>query len=191
MAKFRRRITLIKKDLQFNMVIAFIILGGAISTATFAVSRIFFTSFKGQSISTQAVALTEAKIFFVSIILVAFFSYIFGIWSSHKIAGPLYRVEKVLETLRSGDLSATVHIRKADFLHETAEVFNKAVGGLREKAQDARGRLDEARDIIESLEKTSDDDRKEQLGKIRDLVEKASRAFVLSSGEKPSADSRV
>jgi methyl-accepting chemotaxis protein len=46
---------------------------------------------------------------------------------SNRIAGPIYRLHKVLEAVRAGDLSARAALRDHDLLHETAAELNETL----------------------------------------------------------------
>jgi nitrate/nitrite-specific signal transduction histidine kinase len=47
-----------------------------------------------------------------------------GIWFSHQVAGPLYKLEKSLEKLAAGEKVELVHFRKTDLLDSIGEKFN-------------------------------------------------------------------
>jgi len=49
---------------------------------------------------------------------------------SHRIAGPLYRFEKDLEEICSGNLTKRINLRKTDQLAELKESLNAVVGSL-------------------------------------------------------------
>jgi nitrogen fixation/metabolism regulation signal transduction histidine kinase len=68
--------------------------------------------------------------------------FIAGIIISHRIAGPMYRLEKSAEAMRNGDLSVNFHIRKTDEMHDIAstledvvEALRKDVGAMKELAK--------------------------------------------------------
>jgi|DewCreStandDraft_4_1066084.scaffolds.fasta_scaffold00712_67 signal transduction histidine kinase len=64
------------------------------------------------------------------IILIVIFS-IIAILFSHKIAGPIYRVEKIAEELKNGNLNISVRFRKDDELHHLAEALNNMISGIK------------------------------------------------------------
>lgn len=64
------------------------------------------------------------------IILLLIFS-IIAILFSHKIAGPIYRVEKIAEELKKGNLNIKVQFRKGDELHHLAEALNNMISGIK------------------------------------------------------------
>jgi HAMP domain-containing protein len=53
----------------------------------------------------------------------------------HKVAGPLYRMELVLEQYRSGVPTRTVSFRSNDQIQALAQAFNQWVGSLRRDRQ--------------------------------------------------------
>jgi methyl-accepting chemotaxis protein len=63
--------------------------------------------------------------------------FVFGatVFFSHLIAGPVYRFEKTLKEIKTGDLSMRVRIRPHDELQELAQDFDSAVASLREKVK--------------------------------------------------------
>ena len=53
----------------------------------------------------------------------------------HKVAGPLYRMELVLDQYRSGATTRTVSFRNGDQIQELAQAFNLWIGTLRHDRQ--------------------------------------------------------
>lgn len=51
----------------------------------------------------------------------------------HRFVGPLYRFVITFEKVRDGDLSDNLVLRKKDYLHQEATVFNEMMEMLREK----------------------------------------------------------
>jgi len=69
---------------------------------------------------------------------------ILSIFVSHKIAGPVYRLEETTRVIASGDLTCKIHLRHGDELQDLQEAFNKMSESLcRMVAKD--------REVIESL----------------------------------------
>lgn len=52
---------------------------------------------------------------------------------SHKIAGPIYRIERSLEAIGNGNLSQKIKFREGDAIHELAEKINKTTESLNER----------------------------------------------------------
>ncbi len=51
---------------------------------------------------------------------------------SHRIAGPIYRVERTLQAVRDGDLTARANMRSTDFLGDIAIGLNGFLDWLEE-----------------------------------------------------------
>jgi methyl-accepting chemotaxis protein len=75
-----------------------------------------------------------------------------AIFLPQKLAGPLYRVQKSLEEIRSGDLTAKVILRKGDTLTDLAAAVNETTTGLRDRVQEVKEIQAELDQIIASLE---------------------------------------
>ena len=65
------------------------------------------------------------NIFFVAILCTAA-----AIVASHKIAGPVYRMIRFLDTVTSGDYSQRLRLRKGDELTDLADAINRLVEKL-------------------------------------------------------------
>jgi methyl-accepting chemotaxis protein len=55
-----------------------------------------------------------------------------AIFLSHRIAGPLYRLQRHLEEIAAGKAPTDVKFRKGDFYQQLAEACNKLMARLRE-----------------------------------------------------------
>jgi signal transduction histidine kinase len=58
---------------------------------------------------------------------------ILSVFTSHKIAGPIYRLEKELAEIAKGDYSRRIKLRANDDLHEIADGINKLLDGIQKK----------------------------------------------------------
>ena len=70
---------------------------------------------------------------------------------SHYIAGPIYRIEKVLEKISTGDISMQVNLRKYDEFKEVGELLNQALIGLRGKIDFEKKQIAEKLQSLENL----------------------------------------
>ena len=57
------------------------------------------------------------------------------VYGLHKVAGPLYRMEQVLDQYRSGASTPTVSFRSGDQIQALAHAFNLWIGSLRRDRQ--------------------------------------------------------
>ena len=78
----------------------------------------------------------------VSVVLVGIGTMVVMLFMSHRIAGPLYKLESSLDRLATGDMSFNIYFRKWDELKRMADVFNKAslrlntmIGDIKEESK--------------------------------------------------------
>ena len=131
----RRRTYFIKKRFQTSFILKFCL--PVIFTAM--ISAIVVYRFSSQSTATvfensrlMIKAGTEFIIpglvlsTLISVILVGIATVLVMFFISHRIAGPLYKLEGSLERLGSGDMSFDIHFRQKDEVRKLAEIFNEA-----------------------------------------------------------------
>lgn len=56
-----------------------------------------------------------------------------SILTSHRIAGPLYRFDRMFKSIRDGRLPAQVKLRKRDFLIKEMDTINEMIESLRDR----------------------------------------------------------
>jgi nitrogen fixation/metabolism regulation signal transduction histidine kinase len=61
---------------------------------------------------------------------------VLGIFFSHRIAGPLFNLKRVMRQVEEGNLNVMMKIRNKDEFHDVEEAFNRMVGGLKFLLQD-------------------------------------------------------
>ena len=96
---------------------------------------------------------------FPKVMLLAVIIFIAGIIISHKIAGPMYRIEKSAEAISNGDLSVSFRIRKGDEMKEASSALEEMVDSLQAdfaKIKKAGQTLDEKIAVIEPQIKKED-----------------------------------
>lgn len=72
---------------------------------------------------------------------------------SHKIAGPLYRLEKTAEAVGEGNLNLEVRLRSGDELQEVAQSMDTMVRELRSRTQVIKKQNDRLLELIRQCEK--------------------------------------
>lgn len=92
----------------------------------------------------------------LSLILVAPLVVIVGIMASHKIAGPIYRIEKFLTSMAAGELSQHITLRKNDELVSLANGINTVIDSLKETIVKERESLDKAAVSLDSAKRSVD-----------------------------------
>ncbi len=149
MSKYRRRTYLIKTGLQLRY------MGIIISTmlmVAFGVGWIIYHTSWSKIADTPDLTLDKLSGIFDTvnsillrwIVVFLLVIAILSIFVSHKIAGPVYRLEETTRIIASGDLTHQVHLRHGDELQDLQEAFNMMSDSLRKMvAKD--------REIIERL----------------------------------------
>jgi methyl-accepting chemotaxis protein len=99
---------------------------------------------------------------------------------SHRIAGPLYRFEKILSEISEGDLTKRVSLRKTDQLNELKEGLNI----LMESFDQRLGRIKSNLSELKSLLSKNDPANSEKIYKAVELLKKEIDHFKVTSGSK-------
>ncbi len=141
MEKNRRRQYLINKPLQTKMIVYICLLvlgvlliahGLAMGFAELMSSHHAKTMLQGTSWHLQLKSVLEGLWLpiLIALILGVIFVLVFGLLYSHRIAGPLFNLKRMLKTVENGELNISMHIRQHDELHDMERAFNQMVEGL-------------------------------------------------------------
>lgn len=136
MTKQRRRTYLIKTGLQLRY------MGIIISTmllVAFGVGWVIYHTSWSKIVDTPDLSLDQLSDIFDTVNTLLFrwiFVFIFviailSIFVSHKIAGPVYRLEETTRIIASGDLTYQINLRHGDELGDLQDAFNKMSESLR------------------------------------------------------------
>jgi len=98
------------------------------------------------SIQNQFLVNIPVMIFLVSLLLFAL-----GIYTSHKVAGPMYRIAKNMNLIGVENHLDTIQIRKKDQLRELADAFNHMVHALKDRMYQDMRLIDQIRMKIAQL----------------------------------------
>lgn len=90
-----------------------------------------------------------------SMLLIAPIIIVIGIYASHKIAGPIGRIEKFLDGMAAGDLSFPLSIRRKDELVSLADGINKVLNSMKVSVKKEKERLNNISASLENLKKLS------------------------------------
>ena len=108
----------------------------------------------------------------LSLVLIGFLS----IRTSHRIAGPLYRIILVLESLKKGTLPKPVHRRKGDHLEAEINITNQMIEGLRIHAGEIQKAQADLNNAIDACSKVIGQASSEELtNRMKDVSEKRDR----------------
>jgi len=150
-SKNRRKNYYIDKQFQAKFILKFcslIVIGSAMSsliiyamstatvTTTFENSRLTIKS--TADFILPAIALSSG----ISVILISLTAIIITLFTSHKIAGPLYRLNKDVQELLRGNLKTEFNLRVTDEVKPLAESLNVMASTLRERISTIKDKLD-------------------------------------------------
>lgn len=142
---YQRKTHLIKKEFQIKFIVKFclIVLAGVIlSTALlFFFSQDTLTSSFDHSklvIRKTGSAILPAVIYtnLITLGVVSIITIFVTLYISHKIAGPMFRFEKEIQTIAQGDLCKKIVLRKQDQVKEMADSLNQMVKSLHDKVNE-------------------------------------------------------
>ena len=139
---YKRRQYFIKKEFQFRFILRFcllILIGGMLSTGLI----LYFSQGNLTSLfSNSRLVVTDTAMFIlpavlytnlVTIAIISLSMIAVTLFVSHKIAGPLFRLEKDINVIAEGNLTYTVNLRKGDQLRELSVDINHMTTSLNNK----------------------------------------------------------
>ena len=163
--KNKRRNYFIKKEFQTKFILKFCIL----VVLTALISAFLIYRFSGSTVTTvfknsRIKIVPSAKFIMpglilsslISVTLVGIATIIVVMFVSHRIAGPLYKLESLLERMASGDVSFDIHLRKKDEVEKLAEALGRAVHGLNELLCGAKEESTQLNSVIKELKVLSE-----------------------------------
>ncbi len=167
---YRRKNYFIKRSFQTKFSLRFallILLEALLITALFwYVSKgTLTTGYSGGELKIEK----TASFFYVSFVLILMIASIavgmvgmlVFIFYSHRIAGPLFRFQKTLQELASGDLTGRIRLRQKDQLVDLGDSINLAAGTLDKQI----GRLKK------EIETASQHGNKDSLARLKELAD--------------------
>ena len=89
---------------------------------------------------------------------------------SHRIAGPLYRFEKVLGQLSDGDLTTRVRLRNTDQLRELQDSLNLFIENLARRLGAVKAKLEETQELLRSKDPDAASKLNRKLDEIKDEI---------------------
>jgi len=170
---YKRRTILINNSLQLRYTLLTLAL---VSLACFMVWWETYCSLSGMvrtQLLTDPLLMTLLKrisvLVFIKVFLLLTLVALFSIMISHYFAGPIFRIEKSLQVLQSGDLTHRIRLRKRDALKQIGTAFNKALDFLHDKAKEDSEKLESSNLRLLEISKRLN---KEEANQINEVVEK-------------------
>ncbi|MFH2146028.1 MAG: HAMP domain-containing protein [Candidatus Omnitrophota bacterium] len=116
------------------------------------------------------------KLLLLELPVVLIFAAYASILLSHKVAGPVYRLEKVAYEVAKGDLSQHVQFRKHDELKNLASAFNTVIENIQHLVVKDKRLINELSDLTDRLyvdiknKKINEDEALTLIRRLNDLV---------------------
>ena len=181
----RRKNYFIKKKFQVVFIIKFcilVIISVCISAGIiYALSRASMTtSFEDSRLVIKSTAdfilptvlLSSAVVIFC----IGIATVIVTLFTSHKIAGPLYRMEKDVEEVASGNLKKKFHLRDNDELKGLADALEQMTQSLKADIHDLKISTSELETTVKECEARESDvslkDLRDRITKMKEALEK-------------------
>jgi signal transduction histidine kinase len=99
----------------------------------------------------ESLIITSIGIHLIFYLLIAIGVTVLGIFYSHRIAGPLFRVRKYAAALGEGRFHERINFRKKDALHDLSSVLNEIAEGCQDRSELLTSQLRELQDGLSTL----------------------------------------
>lgn len=131
-----------------------------------------FAMEKSPELATQMKAKRESLIFILSLWQIGFTALVFiiCIFVSHKIAGPVYKLQKFLQSYREGNSLGQLQFRNGDYFPELAEEYNDTIEFINETHQSDAVYLSEVSSYIKNLTLVVPEDKKVVIEEINNKI---------------------
>lgn len=159
-SKNRRRKYFINKEFQTRFILRFCIF--VMLTAVVMIGLVYILSTKTTTTSFENLRLIVKRTSdfilptlilsgLIASILISAACIIIILFISHRIAGPLYRLEKSLNEIGKGNLAVDVRLRKSDEMKALASSVNNMIRNLKDPICSSQGKIDELENEIARL----------------------------------------
>lgn len=173
---FRRRTFLVDRHFQIKYTII-IVLVGAIVSILFGLllykahlentRLISMQAFDNERLATAIQSIDQGLLYylavFVIILIVALF--IWGILITHKVAGPIYYISTLLDSITKEKLPSPRPLRKGDEMQEFYSTTNKMIDFLKNREME---QVTEIEDILKGIEGGDTDSSRARLRQMRE-----------------------
>jgi methyl-accepting chemotaxis protein len=180
---FRRRRFVINRSLQYSLffisllyVILFLAIVGASLFIPLMVELGKTEEFSEKSLQAANLILYLHSNFWPAVLFSLIFIGLHSIRTSHKIAGPFYRLNFVFRAMKEGNLPKPIQLRKSDYFLPEIELFNQMIEKFRGKVTEIQGLQAELSEAIsECSEVTSHASKEEIIEHINNITEKGNQ----------------
>ncbi|MFA7576895.1 MAG: methyl-accepting chemotaxis protein [Candidatus Muiribacteriota bacterium] len=179
--KFRRKIFLIKKGLQFRYMFSVILI--MVISASIVGWSIYYTIWNKvaspsnlQYDDLENIWENVNYLLLIRVPALIVFVGVFSLMLSHKIAGPVYRFEQSAKQIANGDLGLRIKLRKGDELSELSDIFNRMTANLENIVKKDRLIIEKIIGVINKIpmslkqEEISDNEKEEIIVELTEVV---------------------
>lgn len=189
-----RRQYLINKELQFSYSWLLILCVGLVilvfGLSLWYINKVYLDLFRhimGEDVLPKAHIDSIQSQFLIGIpvttIVVSLLLFALGIYASHRMAGPIYRITKNMNLIGAENHIDTIQIRKKDQLRELADAFNHMVHALKDRMYQDIRLIDHVRMKIAQLHAGLKGESVD-IGKLSEQVKEIDRLAVELKGRK-------
>jgi len=180
---FRRRRFVINKSLQYNLLfislfyaILFLAVVGASLFIPLMVELGKAEEFSEKSLQAANLILYLHSNFWPAVLLSLIFIGLHSIRTSHRIAGPFYRLNSVIRAMEKGNLPRPIQLRKGDYFFPEVELFNQMIEKFRGKVTEIQGlQVQLSKAISECSEVTGHASKEEIIEHINKITERGNQ----------------
>jgi len=185
--KFKRRNFFISPRFQGGHMLSFVIFALVTAAAIFAIAGYLFLFefdfFGAHRVRQEVISRRIFHDFLWILAAVAAVGLFRSLFTSHRVAGPIFRFKKTCRELEAGNLGVRVFLRKKDKLKDLKDAMNRALETICQGVSKDRDRRDEIASICEELKRSPGHDPglDEKLGRMIELARGIGSSFVLPS----------
>jgi len=135
---YRRRTVIVDRTFQFRFVgvllaLLFVLTFGALVSVYLALWYTLYTFELLNDSVTVSLFTTVGLMVALELLLIGPFVAWMGILLTHRVSGPLVRIQAALSQMREGQFDVHLTLRKGDALVELAESVNRLAASLRDR----------------------------------------------------------
>lgn len=103
---------------------------------------------------------------------------------THIVAGPVYRMERVVRGIGEGDLTNFIKLRQRDELKDLADSMNEMTLGLRNKVINIKENFEEVRNNFEGLRSSLPDNKFVEISQKLNNIDETLQNFILEKEQR-------
>ncbi|MDD3375059.1 MAG: hypothetical protein PHY73_04980 [Candidatus Omnitrophica bacterium] len=182
---YKRRNYFIDKKFQTNFILAFCVI--VVVSSLLILMLLLFLSRHSNTVmieNTRVIAKTTADFMFPLAMQTLFTVFLFSgisvgvltLFVSHKISGPLFRLAKEVEEVKSGDLTRSFRIRDHDQLQSLPEHLKTMTAFLNQEIKDMKNEVSSLKTFLSDAKmKISEDEKAKIDASLKSLDDKLNK----------------